>query len=270
MKEPAVPYWAFGQAEESGSSSSLTPREDFILRMVTDAGQVEVNALAAELDVSEMTVRRDLAKLDEVGLVRRVHGGATLRRSGFSRRADIMSDEKKRIARAVSRLVKRDDIVGIDSGTTCRAVAAELALHERLFAVTNSIPSAMEFQRSHNPLRLLGGMLTPDGALSMVESFNSLDVLHIDTLVLGCGGVSTRSGVSYFDPAETEVRKWLLGISDRVILAADHSKLGKHKPVSLGSLDLVDVLITTGSPTPALGRALLAAGVEVIVIEDEP
>lgn len=88
--------------------------------------------------------------------------------------------------------------------------------------------------------------------------------IHLDKLVLGCGGVSAE-GISHFDVAETEVRKDLVQNSDFVILAADHTKLERRKAILLGELDILDVLVTSEEPPERLRRALDQASVEVII-----
>lgn len=211
-----------------------------------------------------MTVRRDLAQLDEAGLLRRVHGGATARPSPSARSA-TMSQEKRRIARAVRALVDDGDTVGIDVGTTCTAVAAQLATREDLTAVTNSLQAAIEFQYSRSPMVVLGGLLTSESSLINGGLLEVRRNLHLDKLVLGCGGISETYGITYFDLAETEIRSELVRKSDVVILAADHTKFDRRKPVMLNTLDILDILVTTGDPPEPLRAALDRASVEVIV-----
>lgn len=253
-----------GGATSLGRGSPYGERREYILRLLREGGQVDVGAVAQALAVSEMTVRRDLARLDSEGLARRVHGGATNRRPDFSNRAGVMPDEKARIARAVVGLIDRGDTVGIDAGTTCRAVARELAHRDDIFAVTNSIQSALEFQHSRSAAMVLGGIITSEASLISNGSAPT-QIVHLDKLVLGCGGVSVADGISYFDLAETDVRRRLVDASDTVILAADHSKLGRRKPIVLAALDILDVLVTSAEPPDDLRDALRRASVELVV-----
>ena len=242
-------------------------RQGFILRWMRQEGRVDVNDIAQALQVSEMTVRRDLARLDDEGLVRRVHGGAIERLTRFSSRTSVLPDEKARIGREVARLVQPGDTVGIDLGTSCREVAKQLSLRGDLLAVTNSIHAAVEFQYSSSQVIVLGGLMNAEAALVNGDVLEYRRNLHLDKLVLGCAGISAANGVSYFDLAETEVRKGLLSDVDVVILAADHSKFDRRKPFVLGELDIVDVLVTTEQPTGELRNALDRASVQVIVAQ---
>ncbi|SEB66175.1 transcriptional regulator, DeoR family [Paramicrobacterium humi] len=212
-----------------------------------------------------MTVRRDLARLDSEGVLQRVHGGATAPRPRFSKRVGVMVEAKSAIARKVAELIVSGDTVGLDSGTSCRAVAAELAPRDDLLIVTNSIQAAVEFQYSRSSVIVLGGMLTSEATLVSGDLVEKRRQLQLNKLVLGCGGLTALDGISYFDVAETEVRRSLLGQSDTVIMAADHTKLGQRKGVVLDRIDVLDVLVTDKEPDRDLRNELLSAGVEIVV-----
>lgn len=242
-------------------------RKEFILRSLRETGQVSVSEIADALTVSEMTVRRDLERLDREGLLRRVHGGATMKRGAFLSRAELQPDEKNRIASAAAEMISSGDSVGIDIGTTCHGVAVRLAARENLMIVTNSIYAALEFQYSRSTALVLGGQITNDASLVNGEQVGMAPEVHLDTLILGCGGVTAADGVSYFDLAETQIRQRLCGNASRTILVADHTKLQRRRPVLLrGGLDILDVLITSASPPGEMSRALAHAGVEVVVV----
>lgn len=127
-------------------------RQRAILSALQEARQVDVNTLAERFGVSGMTIRRDLAELDPAGLLDRVHGGAVPRRApAYGSRSSTMTSEKSKIARAVADLVKPGASVGIDTGTTCTAVAAELALRDDLTVITNSLHAAFELRENEEP-----------------------------------------------------------------------------------------------------------------------
>src|SRR5690242_7452507 len=112
-------------------TSKRTVRRDLrhsrILRAVERDEHVEVAALAAELGVTEMTIRRDLATLDELGRLSRVHGGARgPRPAPYEARAVLHAPEKRALGKAAADLVAPGMVVGLDIGTTCYAVAQHL------------------------------------------------------------------------------------------------------------------------------------------------
>lgn len=237
-------------------------RHQAILDALQTARHVDVGELSRQLDVSEMTIRRDLAELDRTGQLHRVHGGAVPRRApSFGSRVFAHAAEKERIAAAVARLVPPGAAVGIDSGTTCRAVASALADRADLTVVTNSLHAAVELQASGSRVLMIGGQLTPE----MTTVGAPLPDVHLDAVVLGCGGIAADRGITYFDPAEVEVRRSLVAMADRVILAADHTKAGRKKAMVLGRLDLIEVLVTDTAPPGTLRAALDEAGTDVVI-----
>jgi DeoR/GlpR family transcriptional regulator of sugar metabolism len=244
-------------------------RHRAILAALQRRREVDVAALARDLGVSDMTIRRDLAALDRGGQLHRVHGGAVPRRApAHASRATTMAGAKARIADTVVGLLGPGTAVGIDTGTTCHAVAvalarAEPADAEGLTVVTASLHVAVELGDFPGRVVVPGGTLTPE--LSLVRTFAEPPAVHLDVLVLGCGGLSAQRGVTYFDPAEVEVRRALAGVADRVVLAADHTKFERRKAMVLGDLDLLDVLVTDREPPAALRSALDDAGVTLRV-----
>lgn len=243
---------------------SRDDRRGLILDRLRQEGTIDVGDLAQALDVSAMTVRRDLTYLDNAGLLRRVHGGAITRPSPTTRSA-TMPAEKLRIAKRVRSLVTGGETVGIDAGTTCTAVAAQLAQMDSILGVTNSLQAALEFQNSRSSMIVLGGLLTPEFSLVNGAMLEMRGNVHLDKLILGCGGVSSVHGLSYFDLAETEVRKELVRRSDAVILAVDHTKLERRRAIILDRIDILDVMVTSAEPPEPLREALERASVEIVV-----
>jgi DeoR/GlpR family transcriptional regulator of sugar metabolism len=185
------------------------PREDrhrHILETLRGAGKVDVVELAGSLGVSTMTIRRDLAELDTAGLLDRVHGGAVPRRApAYGSRASAMRDEKAAIARAVANLVPQGASVGIDTGTTCHAVAEVLGRRDDLTVVTNSLHAAIEFRDSQSQVVVLGGILTPELSLVSGTAVQEPPAVHLDLLILGCGGIAPDPGITHFDPREVDI-----------------------------------------------------------------
>ena len=255
-----------GVSQDNGAEHARRARQRDILSTLQQTRQVDVTELAQRFGVSGMTIRRDLAELDEAGQLQRVHGGAVIRRAPeYGSRASTRVSEKAAIARAVAHLVEPGAAIGIDTGTTCRAVAAELAQRSDLTVVTNALHAAITVREGGNRVIVLGGLLTPELSLVSAGTMQQPPPVHLDLLVLGCGGLSIDRGITYFDPTEVEVRRMLAGLADRVVVAADHSKFDRKKAMVLGPLGLIDVLVTDQPPPEPLRAALAAADVKVIV-----
>ena len=265
-RPPRIPGAHRSSRPDNGATEARGARQRDILTTLQHSRQVDVTELAERFGVSGMTIRRDLAELEDAGQLHRVHGGAVVRRApAYGSRAATRAPEKAAIARVVAQLVDPGAAVGIDSGTTCHAVAAELAHRSDLTVVTNALQAAITVREGGNRVIVLGGLLTPELSLVNPGTVQEPPQVHLDLLILGCGGLSVDRGISYFDPTEVEVRRTLTGLADRVVLAADHSKFDHTKAMVLGPLDLIDVLVTDHIPPENLRTALTAAGVEVIV-----
>ena len=253
-------------SQDNGAEDSRRARQREILKTLQHTRQVDATELAQRFGVSGMTIRRDLAELDEAGQLQRVHGGAIIRRApAYGSRSSIRAPEKAAIARAVAHLVEPGAAVGIDTGTTCHAVAAELAHRSDLTVVTNALHAAMTVREGGSRVIVLGGLLTPELSLVNPGTAQQPPQVHLDLLILGCGGLSIDRGITYFDLTEVEVRRMLAGLADRVVVAADHSKFDRKKAMVLGPLDLIDVLVTDEAPPEPLRTGLAAADVEVVI-----
>src|SRR5690348_15053584 len=254
------------ESQENAVEDARSARQRGILKTLQQTRQVDVTELAQRFGVSGMTIRRDLAELDDAGQLQRVHGGAIIRRApAYGSRASTRAPEKAAIARVVAQLVEPGAAVGIDTGTTCHAVAAELAHRSDLTVVTNALHAAITVREGGSRVIVLGGQLTPELSLVNPGSAQEPPQVHLDLLILGCGGVSSDRGITYFDPTEVEVRRMLAGLADRVVVAADHSKFDHKKAMVLGPLDLIDVLVTDDTPPEHLCNALTAAGADVVI-----
>jgi DeoR/GlpR family transcriptional regulator of sugar metabolism len=252
-------------------------RQERILDEVRRHGGARVAELVDLLDVSDMTVRRDIESLARRGLVERVHGGATAvgtrsgEEPGFVAKSALARREKDAIAGEVARLVEPGETVAVSAGTTTLAVARRLLAVPNLTVVTNSVPVA---DVMHDPTRpdrtvvLVGGQRTPSDALVGPVAVAALRSLHVDTLVLGVHGMTERAGLTTPNLVEAETDRALVAAARRVVVAADHSKWGVVGLASIAALSDIDVLVTdAGLPrsaqrilTRSVGRLVLAAG----------
>lgn len=224
-------------------------RRESIRRLLNENDRIDVADLTERFGVSEMTIRRDLAALQEDGLIRRVHGGAVaMERSPFETRTVAFAKEKKRIAARAAGLIAEGETVAIDTGTTAHYVARELRERTDLMIATNSIKVAAEFRHSASKVLLTGGVLMPELCLVGSLAIDTLRRLHVNTFILGCGGLTPERGLTYFDIDETEVRRTMMSIADRVIVVMDHSKFGQTETVPLATLADIDVLVTDAAP----------------------
>lgn len=228
-------------------------RHELIVEEVRARGSVRVTELAALLDVSDMTVRRDLDVLDEAGSLVKVHGGAKVstehsaNEPGFAANSALRTAEKEAIARAAADLVEGGATIGLMAGTTTWRLAGELAAVPNLTVVTNSMRVAEvfnEFKRSDRNIILTGGVRTPSDALVGPIAATALSALHVDTLFIGVHGMSEHAGLTTPNILESDTNRAFIRAAGRKIVLADHSKWGVTGLSSFAALSDIDTIIT--------------------------
>lgn len=240
-------------------------RQEAIFQAISREGRVDVSALAVDLGVSAMTVRRDMADLSSRGLINRVHGGATSRQDPVVR-AEVMRAEKRAMARWVTDQVVDDQFLGLDVGSTCTAIAEELNARGKVTVLSNSIEALHVLRNSAVERLCVAGQINAEGSIIPHDTAAALEPYVLDKLVLGCGGISVSRGVTYHEVKETFFRRALIGRASEVVLVADHTKLGRESSFCLGRLSLIDTLVTTKEPEAPLAQSLRDAGVQVEVV----
>lgn len=250
-------------------------RHELILAEVRRDGAVRVRDLAARLDVSEMTVRRDLDTLAARRLIEKVHGGAvpvtdpSSFEPGFDVKRLRQTAEKDAIARAALARVSPNSAIGLTAGTTTWRLGQLLGAVEGLTVVTNAPSVARSLYDDHDPgsqIVLTGGVRTPSDALVGPLATAALSSLHVDTLFLGVHGMDADMGFSTPNLAEAEVNRAFTAAAKRVIVLADHTKWGTHGLAQIVPLAQVDMIISDEQLSPVAVQAFEAADVEVVLV----
>ncbi|MGV8967477.1 MAG: DeoR/GlpR family DNA-binding transcription regulator [Cellulomonas sp.] len=258
-------------------------RQEVILADVRARGAVRVTDLVATLDVSDMTVRRDIAELERQGLVHRVHGGAvdahhTAHEPDFAVKRTLAGAEKGEIAQAALAWITPGASIALSAGSTAHLlaelVAADATLRP-LTVVTNSLPVADTLHaasRRHGDLGLdvvlTGGVRTPSDALVGPVADASLSQLRVDRAFLGVHGLGP-DGLSTPNLLEAQTDRALIASARDVVVLADHSKWGVIGLARIASLESVDVLITDGG-LPDAARQVAQAAVGQLLIAPHP
>lgn len=251
-------------------------RRQEILSKICAEAQVSVTALASMLDCSEMTIRRDLEKLEAEGLVSRTHGGATGTRMirmefAVSERARNHCAEKAGIGRAATGLVQPGQRVFLDTGTTTLAMAAALRDVEKLCVVTTSLAVASALLPARGvECMLVGGTVrdsSPDLGGPLMEE--NLSRLHADAAFIGCDGISPAGELMTTDPGAARAAALMVRNAARVALLADSSKAGRSAFVAFARFDELDWLVTDPGMPAELLELARRAGAEVVMAEGD-
>ncbi|MDI2126492.1 DeoR/GlpR family DNA-binding transcription regulator [Yinghuangia seranimata] len=253
-------------------------RRAVILEEVRRRGAVRVAELTRQLNVSDMTVRRDLDALARAGEVVKVHGGAVApedtrtHEPDFATKSALQSAAKRQIALAAARLVAPGSAIALSGGSTAAALARSLTDVERLTVVTNSVPVADVFESARREGRgadalvvLTGGVRTRSDALVGPVADQAIRSLNFDVLFLGVHGLSAQAGLSSPNLAEAETNRLLVASARRVVVVADHTKWGVVGLSSFAALDEVDTWVTDAGLPDDVGEAARQSVREVLV-----
>lgn len=256
------------------SNMLAVQRHRLIVEELRRQGAVRVSDLTRLLDVSEMTVRRDLDALAAAGVLEKVHGGATLRGTlaadepGFDAKVERQLREKEAIAHAAAKLVEPGQSIGLTAGTTTWRLAHNLATVPDLTVVTNSIKIANVFHLDPQPgvtVILVGGVRTPSDALVGPIAVSTIRALHLDVLFMGVHGATEDAGLTTPNMLEAETDRALVESSSRRVVVADHTKWGIRGLSTIARLEDVDVFVTDDG-IGGDARAALAEHVDKVVV----
>lgn len=247
-------------------------RHKHILQMIQTQGECSVEDLARQLDVSDMTIRRDLNVLAESGRVIRTHGGATLGEHvsfefNFLNRVKERHLAKTAIARIARQQVQSGQTILLDSGTTTLAVAQQLKDLTKGMVITTSLPIASELQYTSGvDVLLLGGFLrrgSPDLIGPMTES--NLDDIRADVAFIGADGVEENGDVFNADLSVAKMLNQMVCSAREIYIVADSSKLGRSALVRFGNLASFKGLITDSNAPKSFLSKLAANRIQILL-----
>lgn len=233
---------------------TASERRDELLRRLHEAGYVSSSTAAAELGVSEMTIRRDLRALADEGLVHRVTGGASWADGNAGRSFEVRREdgalEKEAVARAVVGLLGDARVVALDAGTTVAALARRLPAG--LTVVTHSVPVILACTtRADLEVIALGGAYhVGTRSFTGPTTRAGLSELAVDVAVLSAAGVGPTGAYSS-DSWDADTKRAMAGIAARVILAVGHQKLTARAPMRVLGLDTVHTIVVDDGASAA-------------------
>ncbi|MBQ3866533.1 MAG: DeoR/GlpR transcriptional regulator [Clostridia bacterium] len=245
-------------------------RRDQIEEWLTGQKTITNEEIMDRFGISIETVRRDLAYLERQGVLKRVYGGAVKRESLRSEPQYVSREkkdfaEKQKIARAAAALLETDDSVFFDLGTTVAYVAENLSREKRIYAFTNAVRTAVALSERAGEVILTGGKLRAgEYALSGSIAKDVLSRFNIRKAVIGAAGV-TEDGVSDFIPEEADLRRFVIGNADTVILVADHTKFGVRAMCGVCGVSDVDILVTDEEAPKDILKCFEKNGAKVII-----
>jgi DeoR/GlpR family transcriptional regulator of sugar metabolism len=247
-----------------------------IVEMVNQLGKATVAELSESLTVSSVTIRRDLERLDEKGMLIRTHGGAialqnnrleVTQEKSFSEKEEAFAAEKERIAEAASKLVNDGDAVLLTPGTTNMRLARMLIGKKELTLVTNAANIVTHIgSQSGIDIILTGGKLR-NKSFAMVGPLadQALSGIRVDKLFLGLDCFDFNEGLTTPNLAEANTNRQMISIAKKVIVVADHSKFGKVTFSQIAPLHVVHTVISDHLLPIEVAQKIRELGIELIL-----
>ncbi|WP_236975770.1 DeoR/GlpR family DNA-binding transcription regulator [Membranihabitans maritimus] len=228
----------------------LSERHEYILDKVKALGHIYVSELSEELQVSPVTIRKDLTVLEDRDLLFRTHGGASLqnpyiREKRVSEKIHLNYPEKLKIAKKAREMVKPGDSLLIGSGTTLSIFANQIKNINDLTVVTSSLQVALDLtDNPTNNIIILGGTLrnTSASSIGMIAE-QMLDQYVCSKLFLSVDGIDVQRGMTTASTYEASLNRRMIQSADKLIALVDSTKIGKISIGKIGAIQSIDCLI---------------------------
>ena len=250
----------------------LAERRQIILDLLNIENRVLVSGLSQRFGISEVTIRNDLAELENRGLLERIHGGAIPAKRSYynmtlAERSQENVEKKKQIAIRIASKVDDGETLMMNAGTTTLLAAIELKKKRNLKVVTNSLSIAQAIEESEgNSAILLGGKVNAKYLFTYgPDALEQLKRYRADHLILSVDGVEPDSGISTYHYEESELDSLMIDRSNKVSVVADSSKIGLERFVGIATFNAIDTLVTNEGASESALRRISKLGLEVLL-----
>ena len=252
---------------------SQTERHQFILSKLSKESFVNVLELCKELDVSSVTIRKDLKLLEDKKLLFRTHGGATSNNPytierPVNEKERMQSDEKMKIAKEAAGSIVENDSIIIASGTTVLALAKHIPVKKNLTVITASLQVALELiDHPETEVIQLGGILRKSSSsVTGPYAQKILTDFFCSKLFLGVDGIDPEFGLTTTNMMEAQLNKKMIAASQKTIVLADSSKFGKRGFGRICPLEDIEQVITDSNISEHMVETLKGMGIEVTIV----
>lgn len=243
-------------------------RKELLLDRLHRDGRLVAKDIAAELGLSEDSIRRDLRELDAAGLAVRVYGGALPASPAvvdYGRRAAVAPDSKARVAAAAAALIEPGATVILDGGTTTLAMVAAIPTALPCTIITHSPTIAAALLGHAADVFLIGGRLFKHSAVaSGAAAVEAAQRISADLFFLGVTGVHPTAGLTTGDPEEAAMKRTLASRAAETYVLASEEKVGAASRYAVLALDEVTAIVTDADPADPTLQELEAVGIRLI------
>ncbi len=252
---------------------TLSERHQKILELLQLNGTVSVNELSKLLDVSSVTIRKDLGMLEEKKLLYRSHGGAIqidpyIANRHVLEKAKHFPEEKKRIGMKAVELLQANDAIMIASGTTVLAFAQCIPVEANLTVITSAMNVAMALLNCQQVEVIQLGGIVRHTSTSVIGDYaeRMLGNFSCSKLFLGVDGIDLKYGLTTTNSMEASVNRVMIEAAQKTIVLSDSSKFGRRGFGKICNLDVVDQIITDSGLAPKVVEDLEDMGIKVTIV----
>ncbi len=255
-----------------GTRNTLDRRTQ-ILKKLEKEERLSVTELSKLYDVSEVSIRNDLGKLEEKGLLIRTRGGAIKKQPvnfdlSLNMRVNRFKKEKQRIGKKAIELIQEGDTIVMDSGSTTLEISKNLANFKNIKLITNSLPIAEQVADFGGvEVIIAGGILRPEmRSLIGPMAEQNLRNYFCDIAFLGTDGIEFDKGIYTPIIHEATLSKTMMEIAKKVVVVTDSSKFGRKSFVKISSIDMVDAIITDNGIPYGEKQKILDNGIDLFLV----
>ncbi|CAI9389158.1 MULTISPECIES: DeoR/GlpR family DNA-binding transcription regulator [unclassified Bacillus (in: firmicutes)] len=246
----------------------LNKRQNKIYQLLLNEGEIKIQDLTETFGVVEMTIRRDLDKMEKLGFLKRTYGGAILafedivinKRELLNRRA------KELIGQKAVKFVQEGDGIFVDAGTTTPYFVKNLPVDAKLSITTNALNVASKIHGKNKEKIILGGMIREStSSLYGPIAISTLNNLSFDKAFLAASGFTLNQGFSNSNIFEVEIKQKVIKQSKEITFLIDHSKFDTQFMHKITSLENINRIITDKTPSNEYCKLIQSSGVELVV-----
>lgn len=247
-------------------------RRSLLLQILNEKRSLSVVDAAAQFEVTEETIRRDLKLLESAGQLLRTHGGAILPddsriEPSLEVRQGINSEGKDRIGRKAAELVKEGDTIILDASTSALSVAKYIRGMKNITVISNAVKVILELSGNPDIVLISTGGILRRKSMSYVgrAAENTLSSFQADKAFMSCKGFTPQRGFTDSSEQESDIRKQMIHRSQQVVYLLDHTKMERVGFVGTAALEDVDMLITDMPLSAEWEKAIVASGMKLVV-----
>lgn len=260
-------------AKSTENHQDIAGRHQYIINEISNEGRVYVLDLCKKLNVSSVTIRKDLKFLEDKNLLYRVHGGATHANPyamdrHVNEKEKLQATEKNKIGIKAAESIAANDSIIIASGTTALAFAKQIRPKGTLMVITSALQIAESLLNSDSiEVIMLGGQLRKSSASVMGPyAENTLNDFYCSKLYLGVDGIDPTSGCTTTSVLEAHLNRKMIAVSQKTIVLADSSKFGKKGFGKICGIEDIDEIITDNGIPESMKTELESMGVKITIV----